>query len=107
MKNKKSYGQKLPNLIRNEVRKSCIIYHFKCIFMQKRQHFLRLVFVGHTFLSDSELEWTPLMFELPNAPAYEKKLRECKEEIDGKKDGGKREREVETTRNNGKRRTKE
>ena len=24
--------------------------------------------VGHTFLSDSELEWTPLMSELPNAP---------------------------------------
>ena len=29
---------------------------------------LPLVHVGHTFLMDSELEWTPLMFMLPNAP---------------------------------------
>ena len=28
-----------------------------------------LFWVGHTFLSDSEMEWTPLIFELPNAPA--------------------------------------
>ena len=96
-----------------EDRTSFVKNHLDCLFMQKclnyykTWQFLPLVFVGHTFLSYSELEWTPLMFELPNAPAYEKKLRECKEEIDGKKDGGKREREVETTRNNGKRRTKE
>ena len=25
--------------------------------------------IGYTFLSDSELDWTRLRFELPNAPA--------------------------------------
>ena len=41
----------------------------KCLNYQKTQQFLLLVFVGHTFLSDSEFDWTPLMLELPNAPA--------------------------------------
>ena len=30
--------------------------------------YLSMIFVGRTLLSDLELVWTPLMFELPNAP---------------------------------------
>ena len=47
---------------------------FTCLFMQKCLNFnetwqvLLLRFVGHTFLSDSEFEWTAMIFELPFAP---------------------------------------
>ena len=63
-----SYSEKKTNLIKNEweVGKSFIENNF-LNFYQKWQ-FWSWVFVGHSFLSDSELDWTPLMLQLPNAP---------------------------------------
>ena len=50
------------------------IRHFDCIFLQKCSHYYKTFYHWYLsdtlFLSDSEMDWTPLIFELPNAPGF-------------------------------------